>query len=114
MHGIHRRVTSSLGGVSRLLTGGPRHLARFPQPLLLLPDCLERLTMLVADLSRFLGRSSELFRLITAVLSPLAHTLCVPQVLLWRDVIVQHGDSLSLDRVSLIQRTRQGSARGVP
>ena len=57
-------MTSSLGCLSCLFTGGPRHLAGFPQALLLLPDCLERLPMLVANLSRFLGQSPEPFRLI--------------------------------------------------
>jgi hypothetical protein len=51
--------------LARLLTGGPRRLPGLPQALLRLPDDLERLTMLIADLSRFLGQSPELFRLIS-------------------------------------------------
>src|SRR5688572_25785677 len=46
LHSIHRRVTGSLGSGSCLLAATPHRLPGFPQALLLLPDCLERLTML--------------------------------------------------------------------
>src|SRR3990172_7065142 len=111
MHGLHRRVTGRLGCGSCLLTGDPRALPDFPEALPLFPDCLERLTVLVADLPRFLGQPPELFRLIparlggnavsfgqptvllcvlTTVLGLLAHALGVLPVLLWRGVIVWH------------------------
>ena len=56
MHRIHRCVTSTLGGGSRRLRG-------LPEVLALLPDSLQRLTMLVTEFTCFLGQLSELFRL---------------------------------------------------
>ena len=64
VHGTHRRVTGSLGCQSSVLAGCPRGLRGFPQALPLLPDCLERLPMLVAHFARLLGQPPELLRLI--------------------------------------------------
>ena len=54
---------------SRLLTGDTRRLSGVAEPLSLLSDCLERLAMMVANLTRFLGESPEPFRLIPCHLS---------------------------------------------
>ncbi len=108
---IDCRVTGSLGGVSCVLSGQPRRLPEFAEPLTLFAEGLERFAMLVPDLPRLLGQQSELFRLIsgrlgcgavffgdfapllrvlTAVLGLLATVLCVLAFLLWRDLIVRH------------------------
>jgi hypothetical protein len=50
VHGFDRRLTGRLGRGSCLLTGDPRALPGFPEALSLLPDDLERPTVLVADL----------------------------------------------------------------
>ena len=63
VHRIHRRVTGSVGCDSCVLPGDPRRLPRFPQALPLLTNSLDRFTMLIADLARFLRQLPEPFRL---------------------------------------------------
>ena len=65
-------------------------LPSFPQALPVFPNSLERLTMLIADLPRFLCQSPELFCLVPGRLG----RLCLLTVLLWRDVVVWHGLSV--------------------
>ena len=60
-HGFHRRVTGVLGSVAGFLAGGARGFGGGPQTLLLLPDQFERLTMLLADLTRVLVKSPGIF-----------------------------------------------------
>jgi hypothetical protein len=60
--GLDRRMTSRLGGNSCLLPGGPRRLCGLPQLFPLLTDCLERLSMVIAHLTRFFCQSPELLR----------------------------------------------------
>jgi hypothetical protein len=62
-HGLHRCVTGPIGCGSRFLGGQARHLAGFPKVLPFLPSGVERLSILIADLSCFLCQPSELFRL---------------------------------------------------
>ncbi len=126
VHGIQCRVTGILGCGPCLLTGDPRRLPGFPETLPLLPDHLERFTMMVVNLPRFLCESSEPFRLIpgrlgfkevlsddledlcwilTAARSLLVHAVCLLPVVLRRDVIVRHLDSfLSIARPSANRR----------
>jgi hypothetical protein len=75
-------VTRSVGCDACILSRDPRRFRSCPQPLPLLPNCFERLTMLVANLTRFLGQSPELFRLIPARLGRNAVSFCDPTVLL--------------------------------
>jgi hypothetical protein len=56
--------TCRLGSIPCLLAGGARRLSAVPQLLSLLSDCVERVAMMIADLTRFLRESSELFRLV--------------------------------------------------
>ena len=70
-HGIQHRLTGSLGHGSCLVADGPRlfgsgpcRLPGVPYPLLVLPDCFERVTMPVADLPRILCQSPHVFRLV--------------------------------------------------
>ena len=73
-HGLPRRVggvprflassARRLGGDPRLLAGEPRRLSGVPQMLSLLSDRFERFTMMIANFTRLLGQSPELFRLI--------------------------------------------------
>jgi hypothetical protein len=111
VHGLDCRMTGSLGCGTCLLTSGPRRFSGFPQTLTLFTKCLELLTMEVAHLPRFFCEPSELLRLnpaglggsavffgelavvlgiLTFILSPLAHALCLLPVLFWREVIVRH------------------------
>jgi hypothetical protein len=53
------------------------------------------------------GEPAVLLGILTAVLSLLAHALCLLPVLLWRDVVVQHVDSFPLDRASVGESTVQ-------
>src|SRR6187431_952526 len=68
VHGLHRRLTRRLGGGARLFARGPRDLTGFPQALPLLPNGLERLTMLVADLPRFFRQTPEPLRFVAVSL----------------------------------------------
>jgi hypothetical protein len=116
-------VTGIVGCGSCLLTGDPRRLPGFPQALALLPDGLERPTMLVVDLPRFLRQSPELFRVVPGRLGRTALLLGEPTVLLGflaavlslfasafrllaerlcRDVVVRHVDAfLSIARAGV-------------
>jgi hypothetical protein len=68
-HRVYRRMTGRLGCDPSVLSRGPGRLPGFPQAFPLLTHNLERLTMLIADLARFLGQPSELFGLIPGSLS---------------------------------------------
>jgi hypothetical protein len=77
-HGVPRSVGGSpcffAGGARRLgcdpclLAGNARSFSGVPQLLSVLSDCFERLAMMVANFTRFLCESPELFRLIPGVL----------------------------------------------
>jgi hypothetical protein len=53
-HGLHDRVTRRLGRGPCRFAGSPCGLSGFTQLLALLPDCLERLALPVADLTGLL------------------------------------------------------------
>ncbi len=63
-HRIHDYLTCTLGRYPCFLAGGARRLGGFAELLALLADCLERLTMVIADFTRLLGQASRLFRVI--------------------------------------------------
>ncbi len=63
-HRIHHRPPRSLAGEARLLAGATRRFSGFADLLLQLSDGFDRLAVVVADFTRFLGLSPELFGLI--------------------------------------------------
>ena len=110
MDGRHRGIASSLGGHSRFFGRAPRRLRDGAQDLLLVADRLERRTMPVSDVARFLcegpeplcrasgrfvgyaplfGQSAVGLRSSARVLTLLARTFRLLAVLL-RDGVVRH------------------------
>ena len=101
----------NFGGLARALGGDTRLLGGSTESFLILPDFLELLTIAVADLSGFLRKDPELFRVVpgrlghvavlfrrgatplsvlTAVLGARAHSLSVESPLLRREFIIGH------------------------
>ena len=63
-HRIHHGLASRVCGVPCFLAGHARCLSGVPQLLSLLSDGFESFAMMVADFTRLLGQSPELFRII--------------------------------------------------
>jgi hypothetical protein len=93
LHRVYRGMTGRFACDPSALSKSPGGFPGFTQLFPLLPYRLERLTMLVADHARFLGQSSELFRLVPG---PLPQIFLHRPVVFGRSEIVWHVVSLLL------------------
>jgi hypothetical protein len=64
LYGLDRRLARRFGGAARLLASRPCCLGRLSQSLLVMASRLERLPVLIADLTDLLGEPSEALRLL--------------------------------------------------
>jgi hypothetical protein len=125
------RRARRFGCESRLLTVDTRRLSGVAEPLSFLSDCLERLAMMIANLTRFLGQPPELFRLIPGHLSghaivrntaarrilvsvPHEITLGGLDAACHRKRYTRHFDEFAQVRPGLRQRRGHESSAGIP